>query len=239
MRNAHSLFIEVAAELGVVGLLLLLGFLGAVVFAGVRTRRSRGGEEVALAAAALAALGAGLAAAAVEWTWEIPGAFVPVIVVAGVLAGPALSHGRPALVPRGSRLLTAGVAVVGVVCVVAGTIDLASDSKFRASQEAAADGDFAKAADDARAARSIQPWAAAPRLQLALMQEPSDVPAANRSINEAIERSNEDWRIWLVATRLRDKAGDEAGAREALRRTRALAPPSPALTSLLNATGRR
>ena len=53
------------------------------------------------------------------------------------------------------------------------------------------------------------------------------MPAANRSINEAIERSNEDWRIWLVATRLRAKAGDEAGAREALRRTRALVPPSP------------
>ncbi len=105
----------------------------------------------------------------------------------------------------------AGVAVVGVACVVAGTIDLACDSKFRASQEAAADGDFANAADDARAARSIQPWAAAPRLQQALVQEPSDVAAANRSINEAIERSNEDWRIWLVATRLRAKAGDKRG----------------------------
>ena len=33
---------------------------------------------------------------------EIPGAFVPVIVVAGVLAGPALSHGRPALVRVGA-----------------------------------------------------------------------------------------------------------------------------------------
>jgi Flp pilus assembly protein TadD len=85
----------------------------------------------------------------------------------------------------------------------------------------------------------MQPWAAAPRLQLALIQEPSNVAAANRSINEAIERANEDWRIWLVATRLRAKAGDKEGAREALNRTRALVPPSPALTRVLNAIGKR
>ena len=122
------------------GLLLLLGFLGAVILAGVRTRAPGAGRRRPGGRRPSPRSAAGLAAAAVEWTWEIPGAFVPVIVVAGVLAGPALSHGRPALVPRGSRLLTAGVAVVGVACVVAGTIDLTSDSKFRASQEAPADG---------------------------------------------------------------------------------------------------
>ena len=113
-----------------------------------------------------------------------------------------------------------------MACVVAGTIDLASDSKFRASQEAAADGDFATAADDARAARAIQPWAAGPRLQLALIEEPSDVAAANRSINEAIERSNEDWRIWLVATRLRNQGGRRGG------RSRG-SPPHPGAHSAL------
>ena len=198
-----------------------------------RERSSWGSDEAALAAGALAVLGAGLAAAAVEWTWEIPGAFVPVIVVAGVLAGPALSHGRRALVPRRSVPLAVGVAAVGIVCIVAGTINLTSDSELRASQEAARDGNFAKAADDARAARKIEPWAAAPRLQEALVQEPSDVRAASRTANEAIERSNEDWRIWLVAARLRGKAGDQAGSQRALVRARELAPPSPALKSLL------
>ena len=203
VRNAHSLPIEVAAELGVVGLLLLFGFFGSVIYAGVRTRRSSwSSDEAALAAGGLAVLGAGLAAAAVEWTWEIPGVFVPVVVVAGVLAGPALSHGRR-LVARRSVPLRVGVALVGVVCVVAGSINLASDSKLRASQEAARDGDVAKAADDARAARKIEPWAAAPRVQEALVQEPGNVRAASQTIDGAIERSDQDWRIWLVATGLR------------------------------------
>ncbi len=126
---------------------------------------------------------------------------------------------------RGSRLLLAGVAWWASACVVAGAIDLASDAKLRASQEAAADGDLATAADDARAGRSIQPWAAAPRLQLALVQEGSDSGRGNRSIDEAIERSNEDWRIWLVATRLRAKAGDEAGARGRCAARGQLVPP--------------
>ncbi len=38
VRNAHSVFVETAAELGVVGLLLLLGFLGTAVVVGVRRR---------------------------------------------------------------------------------------------------------------------------------------------------------------------------------------------------------
>jgi hypothetical protein len=175
----------------------------------------------------------------VEWTWEIPGAFVPVIVVAGVLAGPALSHHRRALVARRSVPLAVGVALVGVVCVVAGAINLASDSKLRASQEAARDGDFAKAADDARASRKIEPWAAAPRVQEALVQEPGNVRAASQTIDGAIKRSDQDWRIWLVATRLRSKAGDLKGASEALHRARELAPPSPALEGVLHPRGIR
>jgi hypothetical protein len=162
-----------------------------------------------------------------------------VIVVAGVLAGPALSDRRSALVSGRSVPLALGVAVVGVVCVAAGAINLASDSKLRESQEAARDGKYAKAADDARTSRDIEPWAAAPRLQEALVEEPGDVRAASRTIDGAIERSNEDWRIWLVATRLRSKAGDREGARQALRHARALAPPSPALSNLLHPGGLR
>ena len=45
VRNAHSLFVETAAELGVVGLLLLLGFFGTAVVAGVRRRLA--GEDPA------------------------------------------------------------------------------------------------------------------------------------------------------------------------------------------------
>ena len=93
--------------------------------------------------------------------------------------------------------------VAGCACIVAGGIALTTDAKLRASREAAADGDLALAADEARAAASIQPWAAAPRLQLALVQEENDPAAAERALGEAIERAPEDWRLWYALTRLR------------------------------------
>ncbi|MBN1530619.1 MAG: O-antigen ligase family protein [Thermoleophilaceae bacterium] len=236
VRNAHSLFVETLAELGIVGFLLLLGFLGAPIAAGVRHRIA--GEERAVAGVLLAVLGCGIMAAAVEWTWEIPGAFIPVVVVTALLAGPALWPGPERR--RGVRLAVgACVVVAGLAFLVAGGIALTSDAKLRASREAASDGELAKAADDARSAASIQPWAAAPRLQLALTLEGSDPAAAQRALAEAIERSPEDWRLWLALTRIRSASGDRAGALEALSRTRQLAPPTPALQDLLGTRSRQ
>jgi hypothetical protein len=236
VRNAHSLFVETAAELGIVGLLLLLVFLGAPIAAGVRHRLA--GEERAAAGVLLAVLGCGITAAAVEWTWEIPGAFIPVVIVAALLAGPALWPGPERR--RQTRLaLGAGVVLAGLAFILAGGIALTSDAKLRASREAAADGDFAKAADDARAAASIQPWAASPRLQLALALEQSDPAAAERAMGEAIERAPQDWRNWLVLTRLRASNGDRQGALQALRRTRELAPTTSQLRALLGTQSRQ
>ena len=218
VRNAHSLFIETAAELGLVGLLLLFGFVGTAVVTGVR-RRLAGGDDGALAGVLLAGIGCGITAAAVEWTWELPGSFLPVVIIAALLTGPALgaarARGRPVRL-----LLGAGVVAFGCACIAVGAIALTSDAKLRQSRDAAGDGHFAEAEDDARAAAAIQPWAAGPRLQLALAQEESDPVAAQRNLNEALERAPQDWRLWVVLTRMRANAGDRAGAIRALHRTR-------------------
>jgi hypothetical protein len=236
VRNAHSLFFETAAELGIAGLLLLLGFFVSPVVAGVRHRIM--GEDRMVAAVLLAVFGCGIMAAAIEWTWEIPGAFIPVVIVAALLAGPALRPGPER--SRQARLaLGAGVVVAGVAFLVAGGVALTSDAKIRASRQAASDGDFRQAADEARAAASIQPWAAGPRLQLALTLEGSDPAAAERALADAIERAPEDWRSWLVLTRLRASNGDREGALRALRRTRELAPPSATLRALLFSRSRQ
>ena len=68
--NAHSLYLETLAELGILGLLLVLGFFATAALAGWRARDVlRGGE----AAPALAVLGAGAVTAGLEWTCQIPG----------------------------------------------------------------------------------------------------------------------------------------------------------------------
>jgi Flp pilus assembly protein TadD len=131
------------------------------------------------------------------------------------------------------------VVIAGCACLVAGAMALATDVKLRASREAAAKGDLARAADDARAAASIEPWAAAPRQQLALVEEERDDPAAaERALREAIERAPQDWRLWFTLTRVRANAGDREGARRALRRTRALAPPAASLQGVLGLNSR-
>ena len=76
--DAHSLYLETAAELGVVGLASLLLFLGGVATALVRLYR--------LEAAAATGLAAGLAAwafhAGLDWDWEMPAVTLPALLLA-------------------------------------------------------------------------------------------------------------------------------------------------------------
>lgn len=81
--DAHSLPIETAAELGVVGLLALIAFLGGAVWTLVRLVRVRRAEATG-AAAALSALALH---AAVDWDWEMPAlALVGVLLLASAIA---------------------------------------------------------------------------------------------------------------------------------------------------------
>ena len=205
VRDAHSLFVETAAELGLLGLALLLGFLGAAVVGGWR-RRSSAGPTVA--GGALAVLACGLTGAAIEWTWELPGAFAPVVVAAAVLAGPALGAGPER--GRARYAWTAGVVVVGAAAVLVAGVALIGDANLRASRAAVGEGDYVRAAEEARSASAIQPWAAAPYLQLALVREGENLPAALRAVDEARERAPE----------LAHLAGDHAAEDEGRRRGR-------------------
>jgi O-Antigen ligase len=67
-RDAHSLYLETAAELGVVGLALLLLFIGGVGAAGVRLGRL----DARAAAGPAAALATWAFHAGLDWDWEMP-----------------------------------------------------------------------------------------------------------------------------------------------------------------------
>ncbi len=82
VRDAHSLELETAAELGLVGLLLLAAFLGGVAACAARARRLAPGA-VAGPVAALAVWGAH---SALDWDWEMPaGATLSAILLAGLV----------------------------------------------------------------------------------------------------------------------------------------------------------
>jgi O-Antigen ligase len=76
--DAHSLYLETAAELGLVGLALLLLFLGGTGAALVRLYRHNPGAATGLAAGLAAwAFHAGL-----DWDWEMPAATLPALLLA-------------------------------------------------------------------------------------------------------------------------------------------------------------
>ena len=76
VRDAHSLPIETAAELGLIGLLALAAFIAGVVLA------ARRGPP-----AAVAALGAFALHAVLDWDWELPGvSLIAILLVARLVA---------------------------------------------------------------------------------------------------------------------------------------------------------
>ena len=85
VRDAHSLPLETAAELGIVGLLLLALVYGVVVAAIVRSSRT----DPALVAGPTAALAVWAAHSAIDWDWEMPA----LTLVAAALAGLVLARG--------------------------------------------------------------------------------------------------------------------------------------------------
>jgi hypothetical protein len=243
VRNAHSLFFETMAELGIVGLLGVLGFLGFAAVSGVRRGPTRSADAVA--GAALAVFTAGVVSAGIDWTWELPACFGLVVVAAGLLAGPALEREAAfgaelhavngwrarGLAPRPRFGLGVATLLAGCAAIWAGGLLFLTEDRLADSRQEASSGDLEAAAQDARDAIALQPWAAAPRLQLALVEElGGNLRAANREISGAIERAPDNWQLWFVRTRLDVKSGNIDGARRALSRARELNPRAPFLS---------
>jgi hypothetical protein len=235
LRDAHSLFLETLGELGVAGGLLLVLFLGSGLFAGARA--VTGPETRAEAAAGLALIATGATSAAIDWTWELPAVFAPVVLAVALLAGPIWNrreHGEQAE-PGGassSRLARLGVAAAGLVAVILAAIVFLSELRLDASRDAVRAGDLGGAEQAAGDAAALEPWNAAGHAQVALVAElRGDLPAARDKAARAIEESPGDWRLWVIAARLETKAGDVDAARRSLERartlTRGLPPPPP------------
>jgi O-antigen ligase len=223
VRDAHSLYIEAAAELGLVGLVLVLMLVGLVVVTGVR-RSLASAREARAAAAALTGVAVVFALeAGVDWIWEVTSVCAVFVVVMGLLTGPATV---PDLEPRPLRRsawpLRAGVIVAALSLLAAQVLVILSTLEVRRSQAAAERGDVASAVDRARSARRLEPWAASPRLQLALAYEQAgELSAAHEAIEQALGRDATDWKLWLVAARIETRLGlpeaAEASLDEAMR----------------------
>lgn len=229
VRDAHSLYLEALGELGLIGFGLLVGSFGlgvAIWLARLRRGREAGPERDTTAAAGAAFLAYALAAG-IDWMWELPAVSVVGIACLALMAGGTATRALPS---RPHVALRAVVAAAAVCLVVAQLIPVLRDHEIGASRSAVARGDTAGALEAAARARDLEPWAATPYLQLALVEEQAgELPRAEESIREAIERNELDWRLWLIAARIQTKRGEIRLARRSLARARALNPRSPLL----------
>jgi O-antigen ligase len=96
VTDGHSLYLETADELGLVGLLLLAAFIGSIARAVFRARTVGGALGRSQAAAIGAALTVWVVHAGIDWDWEVPGFTAAAL----VLAACVYPYGRRSVAAR-------------------------------------------------------------------------------------------------------------------------------------------
>jgi hypothetical protein len=231
VRDAHSLYLETLGELGLVGFSLLAAVTLAGLAVGLIRIRSSNMHERSLIAALTAGFAGFTLAAAEDWMWEMTIVSVVGLALLAILAGGSVGRALPAgakPIPSWARAI---IAALAALVIAAEGLSLLSSTSLEASRTAAARGEVAHALKAADRARALQPWAAAPHLQLALvLEEAGDLRAARVEISRAVARDRRDWRLWLVAARIETERGNIRGARAALAEVRRLNPLLPLFT---------
>ncbi|HET8862658.1 MAG TPA: O-antigen ligase family protein [Solirubrobacterales bacterium] len=230
VHNAHSLYLEAFAELGLVGGLLVLALVGLLLWTGFSAWRAAPHPQRERYAALFAAALAFAVAAGLDWFWEIAALGAVFFLAAGVLVAArcrqlALPLSESAEIEeRRFGLAVAGLALAWIAA-VALIGPLLVEREIHSSESAAAKGDLAAAVNYADTARSIEPFAASPYVQLGLLAESQgDYATAAEHYTQAIDREDRNWQLYYLRSRVEEAAGDEAAARADLNHARRLNP---------------
>ena len=223
VRDAHSLYLEVLAELGPVGLVLLIVALGIPLAAAIVAR----GSALCPATGAYALP----APCGVDWDWEMVGVMLPALFCAAAILISARSNERSIRLagPWRAAIL---VAVLGVVAFAA--VGEIGNSALAASARAAANSDWLREKTQAQKAAAWAPWSAEPLRRVAEAEYSLGHPLqARNELHRALKKDPNNWELWF------DLAVSSAGAgrRHALQVALQINPFSPEITDSLSALG--
>jgi tetratricopeptide (TPR) repeat protein len=99
--------------------------------------------------------------------------------------------------------------------------------EIRSSEDRLASGDLDSALDAAERAESLQPYAATPKVQQAVVLERSgDLAGAAAAARDATSRESTNWRTWLLLANLEAKRRQSKAALEAYDEAHRLNPRS-------------
>jgi hypothetical protein len=216
--HAHGYVVQVLADRGVVGLALSLVALIALGVAiaratGLRRQLPTTPERIGLLTLATMIVVFGVHSL-IDWTWFVPGVAFPVLLAGGWLAG----RGRYDESPPGAGSLIAaarlGLQSRARLFAATGAVALAITAAFAAAQPQRAV-DATDDALDALAAGKIQ--------------------TARKQIHSAQERNPLSTQPLLAQSAIEAKAGDTAGAQQALEKAVKLQPADPDMWTALAA----
>jgi hypothetical protein len=186
--DAHSLYLETLAELGLPGLGLLAALLALPIAAAVVARKQP------LAAPAFGGYVAYLVHAAQDWDWELPAVTLAGLGCAAALLILAEREPRPAL---GRKARAAGLGAAILLALVA--LGALAGNQTLAAASVSLDADKpARAARDARWAKRLVPWSPEPwRLHGEALLSEGDLHGARRDFLTALRKDSSDWDSWV------------------------------------------
>jgi O-antigen ligase len=226
--NAHSLVIETAGDLGLIGLAALFILLGGIA----ACARSAWRADRRLMAGPAAGLIAFASHSAIDWDWQVPGLTLFALLLASVaIAASDRNAASPRTAPRILVGLLSVLAVIGLGWSLRGVEmqhrgDRIVDS---ASLLGWTEDRYSRAKSELESAARLNPWPG-PRLVLAnaalASGHDADALAQARSLTEA---NPDSWLAWGLLAKAA-KRSDPVLARSALARAHELRPEAPVVS---------